>query len=411
MTGAMMMVMILLAIIAFANARSANQQRTSSEDVPLTYGPRPFWLIDEMSPGTLKAKLQSCAMQTPTKSVFSIGHRGAPLQFPEHTKESYVAAARMGAGSLECNVTFTKDRQLVCRHSQCDLHTTTNVLLTPLARKCTEPFKPAVGDAPASALCCTSDFTLAEFRSLTGKMDASYPPANTVEEYVTLGTAAFRTDLYASSGTLMTHNESVALFRSLGVHFTPELKTPTVRMPFNGLSRAMYAQMLVDEYVSAGVDPRDVWLQSFDLDDVRYWLRNAPAFARQAVYLDDRYSVDGFDPSRPSTISPSFADLYRAGVRVIAPPIWVLLAERKGNIVISEYASAAAMSGLQIITWSAERSGAPPSGFYVQSYKNALKTDGDIFQAIHVLASKVKVLGIFSDWPSTITYYANCFGM
>jgi len=48
---------------------------------------------------------------------FSIGHRGAALQFPEHTRESYVAAARMGAGILECDVTFTKDRELVCRHS------------------------------------------------------------------------------------------------------------------------------------------------------------------------------------------------------------------------------------------------------------------------------------------------------
>ena len=33
------------------------------------------------------------------KSDFSIGHRGAPLQFPEHTRESYVAAAQMGAGT------------------------------------------------------------------------------------------------------------------------------------------------------------------------------------------------------------------------------------------------------------------------------------------------------------------------
>ena len=73
------------------------------------------------------------------ESDFSIGHRGAPLQFPEHTKESYEAAARMGAGILECDVTFTKDRQLVCRHSQCDLHTTTNILAIPaLAAKCTQ---------------------------------------------------------------------------------------------------------------------------------------------------------------------------------------------------------------------------------------------------------------------------------
>jgi glycerophosphoryl diester phosphodiesterase len=36
----------------------------------------------------------------------------------------------MGAGILECDVTFTKDQKLVCRHAQNDLHTTTNILVT-----------------------------------------------------------------------------------------------------------------------------------------------------------------------------------------------------------------------------------------------------------------------------------------
>jgi len=43
----------------------------------------------------------------------------------ETSVQSYAAAARMGAGILECDMTFTKDKELVCRHSQCDLHTTT----------------------------------------------------------------------------------------------------------------------------------------------------------------------------------------------------------------------------------------------------------------------------------------------
>ena len=110
---------------------------------------------------------------------------GAPLQFPEHTKESYEAAARMGAGIVECDVAFTKDRELVCRHAQCDLHTTTNILAVPaLAAKCTQPFTPAAAGAEASAQCCTSDLTLAEFKSLQGKMDAYDPDATTVENNV-----------------------------------------------------------------------------------------------------------------------------------------------------------------------------------------------------------------------------------
>ncbi len=137
-------------------------------------GPRPFFLVSKMKDGPLKTQLSQCTGPF-RKTDFSIGHRGAPLQFPEHTRESYEAAARMGAGVIECDVTFTKDRQLVCRHSQCDLHTTTNILSVPaLATKCTQPFTPAdpATGKKASAKCCTSDITLAEYKSLTAKMDA-----------------------------------------------------------------------------------------------------------------------------------------------------------------------------------------------------------------------------------------------
>ncbi len=40
----------------------------------------------------------------------------------------------MGAGIVECDVTFTKDHQLVCRHAQNDLHTTTNILVNAARR-------------------------------------------------------------------------------------------------------------------------------------------------------------------------------------------------------------------------------------------------------------------------------------
>ncbi|TAL51502.1 MAG: glycerophosphodiester phosphodiesterase, partial [Methylovulum sp.] len=99
-------------------------------------GPRPFFLVDDMEKSPLKTKLEQCSKGPFFKTDFSIGHRGAALQFAEHTEQSYKAAAKMGAGIVECDVTFTKDKELVCRHSQCDLHTTTNILETPLAGKC-----------------------------------------------------------------------------------------------------------------------------------------------------------------------------------------------------------------------------------------------------------------------------------
>lgn len=382
-------------------------------------GPRPFFLIDDMDDSPLKTKLLSCSEGPFRKSDFSIGHRGAPLQFPEHTRESYLAAARMGAGILECDVTFTKDRELVCRHSQCDLHTTTNILAIPeLAAKCSEPFTPAEIDPatgkvikPASAKCCTSDITLAEFKTLTGKMDASNRAATTVAQYLG-GTAAWRTDLYASKGTVLSHKESIELFKALGTKMTPELKEPSVPMPFEGdFTQQDYAQKMIDEYKQAGVHPKDVYAQSFNIDDVRFWIENEPAFGRQAVYLDGRYDDPQFDHTNPATWQPSMQELVSMGVKIIAPPMWMLVAvDDNQKIVPSVYAKQAKEAGLDIITWTFERS-APlvnDGAWYHQTTDAVINKDGDKYITLDVLAKQVGILGIFSDWPATTTYYANC---
>lgn len=389
----------------------------SAQDINVQLGPRPFFLVENMDDGDLKDALAACSNGPFETTAFSIGHRGAPLQFAEHTRESYEAAARMGAGILECDVTFTADRQLVCRHSQCDLHTTTDILAIPeLAAKCSQPFTPADPETgtPASAMCCTSDITLDEFRMLTGKMDGYNPNATTVEEYMA-GTPPFRTDLYASAGgTLMTHAESIALFDELGVGFTPELKEPSVAMPFDGdYTQEMYAQQMIDEYVAAGIDPSRVWAQSFNIDDVRYWIANAPAFGNQAVFLDDRDSRpgnDGFSPLDPATWTPSMDELAAEGFQVIAPPLWMLVTVENGEMVPSPYAIAAKEAGLDIITWSLERAGplGTGGGWYFQSVAEITNNDGDMMTLVDVLAQDVGVIGIFSDWPATVTYYANC---
>lgn len=51
-----------------------------------------------MDNGTLKEKLESCKEGPFSTSSFSVSHRGAALMFPEHSKEGYEAAIRMGAG-------------------------------------------------------------------------------------------------------------------------------------------------------------------------------------------------------------------------------------------------------------------------------------------------------------------------
>jgi glycerophosphoryl diester phosphodiesterase len=385
---------------------------TADTDLRIEYGARPDFLISRMDDSPLREQLMACSSQRAMSSGFSIGHRGAALFYPEHTVESYTAAAQQGAGILECDVTFTADLELVCRHAQNDLHTTTNIVVTELAEKCTVPFSPASGDTAASAECRTSDLTLAEFKTLAPKMDAFDGAATTAEAFLG-GTANWRTDLFVDGAQLMTHAESIALFDSLGADFTPELKSPSVEMPFNGFSQEDYAQKLVDEYKAAGIDPSRVWLQSFNLEDVLYWIEAEPAFGAQAVYLMDEYDIEGYSPMDPATWPNTMEELAEMGVNYIAPPTWMLVTLDGEDIVPSVLAKEAREAGLDIITWTVERSGplANGGGWYYQSIADVTDNDGVVYDLIHVLAQDVGVTGIFSDWPATVTYYANCFGL
>jgi glycerophosphoryl diester phosphodiesterase len=380
-------------------------------DQRVQLGPRPFFLVEGMEAGPLKDRLMTCKDGPFYRSDFSIAHRGAALQFPEHTKEAAEAGARMGAGILECDVTFTKDGQLVCRHDECDLHTTTNIVATPLNSQCTVPW---TGAYPANPLprCCTSDLTLAQFKSLKGKMDASNPSATTAAGYLG-GTAPWRTDLYNSRGTLLTHAEHIQLVKSLGGKFTPELKYPNnpARVVAIFGSQENYAQKMIDEYKAAGIPPSRVWAQSFNLDDVLYWIDKDPQFGKQAVYLDPN--------SYPARLSlGQLKQLKQDGVRIFAPPMQSLLALNTANeIVPSQYALDIRSVGLDIITWTFERTdlrkgAAGVGGYYAFDPTGAaVKTDSDMYKALDVLAREVRILGIFSDWPATVTYYANCMGL
>ena len=385
-----------------------------------------------MDDGPLKDSLLKCKKGPFRRTDFSIGHRGAGLQFPEHTMESYQAATRMGAGIVECDVTFTKDgatSSAVMRQN--DLHTTTNILLTPLASKCTKPFTPATLDAngkvmtPASAECRTSELTLAEFKSLQGKMDAFNPAARTVQEFVG-GTPAFRTDLYTARGTLMTMRESIELNERNGVKHTPELKAGdpvTIAQVFG--SQQGYAQKFIDELQAEGVNPRDTLPQSFNVNDILYWVRNT-AYGGQAVFLVDYNDVSNnillFDTQGRQLVTRAdqlkfFKELRADGVNIVAPAMPALLAVANGHVVPSQLAKDLKGMSFDIITWTFERAdlrqGASRAGFYFDFDPTgaAIKKDSDMYKALDVLAKDVGILGIFSDWPATVTYYANCMGL
>ncbi|ATY59100.1 glycerophosphoryl diester phosphodiesterase family protein [Cordyceps militaris CM01] len=373
-------------------------------------GPRPYFLVESLRAGPLKAKLASCTEMDMKPSTWSIGHRGGgTLLIPEESRESILAGARMGAGIQECDVTFTKDRGLVCRHSQCDLHTTTNIVTVPeLNAKCKTPFRPAANGTAAKAECCTSDITIAEYQSLCSKMDGFNASATTPQDYLH-GTPSWRSDLYASCAKVMTLQEHITLVRSLGLKFTPEIKTPMIPMPFQGnYTQEMYAQQVVDTFRANGIPPQDVFFQSFLYADILYLLKHEPTFGQQAVLLDETASIE----ASVAALSTYAQD----GVKIVAPPLGFLVRADGDKIVPSPYAIKAKELGLKIITWSLERS--PPvaqikakGDYYFDSVKELLKTDGDVYTVLDVLWQQVGVAGVFSDWSATATFYANCFGV
>ncbi len=426
---------VLATAVAAHNVRAGDRdygrddERGDSRGIQL--GPRPYFLVDGMDAGALKDKLQKCQDEPVRRTDFSIAHRGAGLMIPEHTKESYVAAARMGAGIVECDVTFTRDGALVCRHAQNDLHTTTNILLTPLAAACKSPFVPATLDGtgkvltPATAECRTSELTIDEFRGLRGKMDAFNPAATSPEQFQG-GTPDWRTTLYDSRGTLMTFRESIQLNRQLGVKHTPELKggdAASIAAVFGG--QEQYAQRFIDELRNAGVRPRDAWPQSFNVNDVLYWVRTT-AYGEQAVFLVDYDAAADnillFDTTGRKLVTHDeqlafFRQLKRANVRIIAPAMPALLAVDGNRMVPSPLARELKRMGFELITWTFERAdlrkGASAAGFYYDFDPTgaAIRKDSDMYKALDVLAKDVKILGIFSDWPATVSYYASCMGL
>ena len=100
-------------------------------------------------------------------------------------------------------------------------------------------------------------------------------------------------------------------------------------------------------------------------------------------------------------------------MQIIAPPIPALLAVNGNRVVPSQLAKDLKAMGFELITWSFERAdlrqGESRAGFYYDfDPTDAALTDSDVYKALDVLAREVGILGMFSDWPATVTYYVNC---
>lgn len=394
-------------------------------DFYVNLGPRPYYLVNNMTASPLKTKLQSCANGPFSITDFTIGHRGgATLQIPEESVENSMAGARMGAGILECDTSLTADKGLVCRHSLCDLHTTTNILLHPdLAAKCAVPFTPANATHAANAICCTTDITTAEYLTLCSKMDGYNASATNVQDYQ-IGAPNWRTELYDTCGTVQTLESYLDLVNSYPGYrnFTPELKSGAddpvtaqyMKYPA-GYTQTDYARQFAQTIINTGIDLSRVWPQSFNPPDIFLWLKEYPQFGRQAVYLDE----SGDTPETYAMAVSNLTWIKSQGVNIIAPPFNYLIQEAgpdNQTIVPAPYATAAKAAGLDIITWTFERSGPldqvkATDQYYWSSVADAVHNDGQVYEVLDILVQQVGIKGIFTDWAATVTYYANCFGL
>src|SRR5262249_35487817 len=105
---AVTMVLSTSTSMAIADGRERDRDddhRGHHDRINVQVGVRPFYLLEGMDDGALKDRLKQCEAGPFYTSHFSISHRGAPLEFPEHSHGAYEAAHRMGAGIIECDVT------------------------------------------------------------------------------------------------------------------------------------------------------------------------------------------------------------------------------------------------------------------------------------------------------------------
>ena len=357
------------------------------------------YLVDGLAQGSLKTQLTQCLSLPLQTSDFSISHRGAPMGYPEHSKEGYLAAIEMRAGLVECDAVLTKDKELVCRHSECDLHRTTNILKTELASHCKTPFESWRPGRSASAKCCTSDLTLKQFKSLCARSDYVDDRATTVDDYLR-NKRPLEGKASVQCATLQTHRESVRLISSHDRKHIPELKRldPQTLRSLN-LTVEQYAALLLKEYQGLGISPDRVFPQSFSWEVIEYWLTHYPEHARNVVFLDGRGRIAGFRSSQDSMNS-----LYKKGLRIIAPPIPMLVeVNDQGQLRRTRYADHALAAGLEVITWTFETRLSEVSGFS--------KVESDRIRVLEALKTEVNVRGVFSDWPETVTRYANCMNL
>jgi len=381
----------------------------------------------------------------------SLAHRGTPLLAPEHSLLGYELAAAMGAGFVECDVSVARDMSFVCRHSNCDLAITTDLLSgrhPHLAARCSVPFAPATPSAPAHARCCTYDFTLAELRTLCLTMEATpNASAATPESYAgpppPWRSAALAGGPPQRCQRIVTFGEYLRWLRVGRLGAIPELKDtaePGTRafLASVGSGPLQLADAFVAQLRAAGFRQQLVWrpadrvwawqsprapkaiMQTFDREVAAHWKSDAMGPTPPVAYLygtaENASTCTPSDCGSPSVVS----GLAEMGVELMAPPLWRLVTSSGHRLAPSTHAAFLNSMRVGIIAWSLDRSGcegarpgepaqAGPCGWYWTSLENVSAFEfSDIAALMYEMYHVANVTAAFSDYPAINTAFLNC---
>lgn len=190
----------------------------------------------------------------------------------------------------------------------------------------------------------------------------------------------------------MTLDSYITLVELLpGYHnFTPELKTlpAPVPMPFHGYTQEQYAHDMIETFIRRGIPAERVYPQFFNPPDIYQWLAEHHDYSKNAVFLDE----SGNTPANYTAAVGRLPSLKAKSVNIISPPFNYLLTTIPDNktMISSAYATATNAAGLDIITWTFERSDplagvAADNDDYYTSIASDTHTDGQLHEILDLL--------------------------
>lgn len=205
-----------------------------------------------------------------------IGHRGSAGLRPDHTLAGYLLSIEQGADYIEPDLVLTKDSILVCRHEPM-ISGTTNVKDHPefASRKTTKLL-----DGDSITDWFTSDFTLAEIKTLRAIQPLSSSPSNRSSAFDGLYTVPTFQEVIE-----LVKSETASKGRIIGIY--PETKHPT----FHAVRNLPLTDKVLETLQAAGWNHKDapVYLQSFEVSNLQYARSKSTL---KIVQLYDAWDVD-----------------------------------------------------------------------------------------------------------------------